>query len=81
MTKEEILHKQEMIIRKVLQRDDITLTSETSADQVDGWDSFTHIQIISEIENDFQISFTLSELQDLQNVGEMTELIFSKLNE
>lgn len=79
MKKEEILLKQQEIIKIVLGDDSLEITSSTSAHDIDDWDSFTHLEIIAETEKAFKLRFALAELQSLQNVGEMTDLIFGKI--
>ena len=56
--------------------DDVpTLTDETTARDVDGWDSLMHITLISEVENRFDMKFTMKDVIGMQNVGEMVDLI------
>lgn len=55
-----------------------TITAETSAIEIDEWDSISHIELITAIESDFSIRFALAELQDLKNVGDMAKLIQEK---
>ena len=50
------------IFRKVLKRDDITLTESTTAHDVDGWDSLTNMVLITEIENKFGVRFSFREI-------------------
>jgi acyl carrier protein len=79
MQKEEILSKVQDIFRDVLDEEDIHLTEETTANDVEGWDSLTHIQLIVAIEKLFKIKFTSKEILSWKNVGEMLESIQSKL--
>jgi acyl carrier protein len=80
MTNENILKEITSIIHETFENDRLIVTSSTSADDVDEWDSMTHIQLISSIEKKYKIRFALGELQALKNVGEMVELIQKKLN-
>jgi acyl carrier protein len=79
MTNTDILNSVTSIIREVLELPTLVVTSDTSASDVDEWDSMTHIQLVSAIEGKFKVRFTLRELQDLKSVGEMVELILKKL--
>lgn len=79
MSSEEILGTVGSIIREVLEVPQLVVTSETSAADVDEWDSMTHIQLISAIEARYKVRFALGELQALKNVGDMVSLIQKKL--
>jgi acyl carrier protein len=55
--------------------DEIKVTPELSAKDVDGWDSLTHIRLILTIEKKFKIKFSTSEIGKLENVGDLVALI------
>jgi acyl carrier protein len=55
--------------------DEITVTPELSAKDVDGWDSLTHIRLILTIEKRFNFKFSTSEIGKLENVGDLVNLI------
>lgn len=76
----EILNTVSQIIRDVLELPKLNVTAETSANDVDEWDSMTHLELISAIEKKYSIRFALGELQALKNVGDMVQLIQKKLN-
>jgi acyl carrier protein len=80
MTNEEILQTITIIMREVLEIPNLTVSLETSAADVDEWDSMTHIQLIAAIESKYKVRFALGELQALKNVGDMIALIQKKLN-
>jgi acyl carrier protein len=67
------------VFRKVLDDPGITLTPQTTADDVEGWDSLNHIIIVVEIERRFGIKFQAAEMEELKNVGELVELIEARL--
>ena len=79
MNNAEILLTITGIMQEVLELPDLKMTPETSAADVDEWDSMTHIQIISAIEGKYRVRFALGELQALKNVGDMIGLIQKKL--
>src|SRR5215831_14771161 len=58
--------------------DSIVLTPQTSADQIEEWDSLHHITLIVAIESRFGIKFKTAELEGLRNVGHLVELIERK---
>jgi acyl carrier protein len=66
------------VFRDVLDNDALTLTETTSAKDVEGWDSITHVLIVVAVEKKFRIKFTAGEIQRLQNVGDLATLIRAK---
>jgi len=74
-----LLEQLQPIFQDVLDQPNLTLTLKSSGQNVDGWDSLAHINIVSAIEREFKIRFALGELQDLKNVGDMIELMKAKL--
>ncbi|MDO9309317.1 MAG: acyl carrier protein [Deltaproteobacteria bacterium] len=73
------LNELEPIFRKVFDDDSILLQRETSSDDIEEWDSLTHMNLVVALELSFKIKFALGELQKLRNVGEMLDLINRKL--
>jgi acyl carrier protein len=67
------------IFEDVFDRDDLQLTAELTAADVEEWDSLSHIRLIVAIEGEFGIKFTVAELGKLKNVGDMAGLISAKL--
>ena len=65
------------IFRDVFDDDEIVIDANTTAKDIDGWDSLTHIRLLISIEKVFDLRFTAAEISDLENVGEMVELIVS----
>jgi acyl carrier protein len=78
MEKTEILLKVQVIFRDLLDDESIVLTAETSANDVEGWDSLTHIQLIVAIEKSFKVKFSSREILSWKNVGEMINCIALK---
>jgi len=58
--------------------DEIPVTAELSAKDVDGWDSLTHIRLILTIEKVFNIKFSTSEIGRLEKVGDLVVVIQSR---
>jgi acyl carrier protein len=78
MEKIEILERVQTIFCDILDDDSIVLTSETMADDIEGWDSLTHIQLIVAIEKSFKLKFSSREILTWKNVGEMIDCISLK---
>lgn len=79
MDKAQVLSKLTAIFRKVFNNDSLVLKNELTANDVDHWDSLSHMMLITEIENNFSIKFKLKELNKMRNVGDMIDIIISKL--
>lgn len=67
------------IFRKTFVDEALVITDGMTANDVDKWDSLTHMILISEIENAFAIKFKLKDLNKMKNVGDMIDIILSKL--
>jgi acyl carrier protein len=77
----DILNKLQPIFQDIFEDDDLLITVESDADSVEGWDSLAHIVLIFAIEQEFEIKFALGELEAMKNVGDMVELLQTKLSE
>ena len=78
MSREEILKKVNDILKDVLDKSDLEISDATTANDVEDWDSLNHINIISSIEDEFGISFDMSEVVNFKNVGDMEDKIIEK---
>ncbi len=79
MTREEILQVISKVFADTLDEDNIVLSESSKADDVEGWDSLTHVQLVVAVEKKFKIRFTAKEIQSWKNVGELIDSINSKL--
>ena len=79
MEKTEVLNKLTSIFRKVFNNEALMLSNELTANDIDQWDSLSHMILITEIESVFSIKLRLKELNKMRNVGDMIEIISSKL--
>ena len=79
MTEIEIIKKLGDIFQDVFDDENLIISNDTTAEDIDDWDSLEHINLIVTIEKDFNIKLTLGELQDLLNVGDMVGLIGKKV--
>ena len=80
MTRTEILRIINAIFIDVLDDDTVVLTEETTANDVDEWDSLNHIQLVVAIEKHFKIRFASQEILSWQNVGEMVNSVEGKVD-
>lgn len=75
MESKEILHKVEEVFRDVLDNEEITLAETTTANDIEEWDSLTHVELVRAVEKAFGIRFTSAEILSWKNVGEMVESV------
>ena len=81
MTEPEIYDALNQVFRQVLEDDAIVLHADTTAEDVDGWDSMNHIFIVAELEKRFGLKFRAAEMEELKNVGELMSLLRQKLDQ
>ena len=67
------------VFRNVFDDPGIVLSPETTANDVAGWDSLSHVNLIMAIELRFNITFTRKEIYGFKNVGDMANCILQKL--
>ena len=79
MQNEALLEQVQEIFRNVLDDEEIVLQDISTAEDVEGWDSLTHIQLIVAIEKHFKIKFTSKEILSWKNVGELVDCLAAKL--
>jgi acyl carrier protein len=79
MKDEEILNELNSVFVDVLDNDSIRLSLGTTANDIEEWDSITHIQLIVAIEKRFKLKFTSAEIRDWKTVGDMMQSIKSKM--
>ena len=77
----DILKKLEVIFRDVFDDEDIVLTNETTANDIEDWDSLAQINLIVAIRREFQINFDLEEVSKYKNVEDMVKAIEKKVKE
>lgn len=80
MNETEVLDILAETLKSIFDTDDISISKEMTANDVEGWDSFAHIQIIVSLEGEFGIKFTSAEVEGLNNIGEIVDAICSKLS-
>jgi acyl carrier protein len=78
MKKKEIINEIKHIFLDVLDMEDINLSEETTANDIEEWDSLNHIQLVVAIEKYFNIKFTSLEIQSWIKVGDMCDSVIKK---
>ena len=78
MIRQEVLDKITDILCDVFD-EDLDITDETVASDVDGWDSLAQITILTLIQQEFSVSFAISDTKRFKNVGELVDLISERM--
>ena len=73
------LSKLQIIFREIFDDETIELTRETTANDIDEWDSLIHINIITACEDAYDTKFSIEEIISFKNVGDMLDLLDKKL--
>lgn len=79
MNREEILEKLNSIFQDAFDDEELTVSENTAAKDVDGWDSLMQITLVFSIESEWHIHFTVEDLDKLKNVGDMITMIQKKM--
>jgi acyl carrier protein len=79
MDRKVMLEQLNEIFIDTIDNEEIKLNENSTAADVDGWDSLTHIQLVVAIEKYYKIRFTSKEIQSWKNVGELIESILNKV--
>tara|TARA_B100000780_G_C20936877_1_gene373574 strand:- start:64 stop:303 length:240 start_codon:yes stop_codon:yes gene_type:complete len=74
-----IFERVKSILVDILRCNEIDINENSSADEIDQWDSLAHIRLVLEIERQFNIKFSLGELQNLKNMSGLVNLVETKL--
>ena len=74
----ELLEQVTSIFHEVFDNSELTITLDTNASHIEGWDSFAHINLIVAFEEKFNIQFTTPEISELTCVGDMLTLLHKK---
>jgi acyl carrier protein len=78
MEREKVVQKLTEIFRKVFSDDALVISNELTANDVERWDSLSHMLMIAEVETEFSVKFKLKELNKMRNAGDMIDLIIAK---
>lgn len=77
----DLLNQIELVLKKVFHSNEISITELTTAKDIHGWDSLTHMTVIAELEEHFAIQFTFDEVSDFNCIGDIMQAITEKLNQ
>lgn len=80
MERKEIFEKLTVIFRDVMDNDEIVLEENTTAEDIEEWDSLAHVQLIEKIEAVLGVRFSAKEMNSWEDVGEFVDSIIQKMN-
>jgi acyl carrier protein len=78
MERETIIQRLTDIFRNIFNDESLIITNELTANDVERWDSLSHMLMIAEVETQFSIRFKLKELNKMRNVGDMIDFIIAR---
>lgn len=78
MDKSMVMEKLNEIFQDIFDDETIRVTENTTAADIEDWDSMAHITLIATIEKEFKVKFTINEVGHLKNVGEMADIVMER---
>lgn len=78
MNEKEIYSELEEVFEEIFD-EKVSLSADTTADDIEDWDSLTHITLIAAVENKFGIKFKMKEVSSMKNIGEMVSIISERI--
>ena len=66
------------VFRRIFEDESLTISRETTAQDVEAWDSVQNVSLMLEVETEFKVRFSTSEMAYLKNVGDLVDLIEKK---
>lgn len=79
MTREEVYEALNEVFQDVFDDEDIRVNDATTAADIEDWDSLEHINLIVAVEKKFNIKFNMGEVNKFKNVGEMVDIIMTRI--
>ena len=79
MSEEKIFEELDEVFQDVFDDETIHVTAQTTAKDIEDWDSLEHINLVVAIENHFGIKFNMNEVTTMKNVGEMVGIIKERI--
>lgn len=75
----DILDRINKVFRIIFEDDNLTVSDQTCAEDIEEWDSLKHISILALLEQEFCIEFDIDEIISMENVGDMLKVIMRKI--
>ena len=78
MQRNEVFERLNKVFREVFDDETITLSENTTANDIEGWDSLTHINVIIAVQEEFDVKFSVKEIIAMKNVGKLVDIILGE---
>jgi acyl carrier protein len=72
---DETIERLQKVFRDVFDNDELVITPETTAADIDDWDSINHVNLVLAVEREFKVRLSSSKIAGLKNVGELANLL------
>lgn len=79
MNREEVYERLNTVFQDVFDDENIVVNDTTTADDIEDWDSLEHINLVVAVEKAFKIKFNMGEVNKFKNVGEMVDIILTRV--
>ena len=79
MSREKVYELLNAVFRDVFDDEELTVNDQTTADDIEDWDSLEHINLVVAVEKKFGIKFNMGEVNKFKNVGEMVDIIITRI--
>lgn len=79
MDQEKLFERLVAVFREVFDDETLMISAATCAEDIEEWDSLSHVQLIVALEQEFGVRFTSREILKWQNVGEMFDALVQKM--
>ena len=81
MTREAVFETLNEVFRDVFDDESISVTENTTSNDIEDWDSLEHINLLAAVEQEFGVKFNMGQEVSMKNVGEMADIIISQLKD
>ena len=79
MTRQEVFTRLDEVFQDVFDNEEIHVSDETTAEDIEDWDSLEQVNIVVAIQDEFKIKFNIAEVNAMENVGEIVDFILEKI--
>lgn len=73
-----IINRIQDIFRDIFDDESLEINESTNAEDIEEWDSLIHITILQTVQDEFGIEFSIDEITEMKNVGDMIKAINQK---